>query len=37
MKHYVDEIVLQNGARGLLIHVPDATVMDVYINFRAGE
>lgn len=37
MKHFVDEIVLSNGARGLLIHVPDATVMDVYVNFRAGE
>ena len=37
MKHSVDEIILQNGARGLLIHVPDATVMDVFINFRAGE
>lgn len=37
MKHFVDEIILNNGARGLLIHVPDATVMDVYVNFRAGE
>lgn len=37
MKHSVDEIILSNGARGLLIHIPDATVMDVYINFRAGE
>ncbi|MBL8121470.1 insulinase family protein [Candidatus Saccharibacteria bacterium] len=37
MKHTVEEIILQNGAKGLLIHVPDATVMNVYINFRAGE
>ena len=37
MKHTVEEITLQNGAKGLLVHVPDATVMDVYINFRAGE
>ncbi len=37
MKHTVDEIILKNGARGLLIHIPDATVMDIYINFRAGE
>lgn len=37
MKHSVDEIILSNGARGLLVHIPDATVMDVYINFRAGE
>ncbi|HSX42538.1 MAG TPA: insulinase family protein [Candidatus Saccharimonadales bacterium] len=37
MKHSVEEVILANGARGLLVHVPDATVMDVYINFRAGE
>lgn len=37
MKHTVEEITLRNGAKGLLVHVPDATVLDVYINFRAGE
>ncbi len=37
MKHSVEEIILANGSRGLLVHVPDATVLDVYINFRAGE
>jgi len=37
MKHTVEEIILHNGSRGLLVHIPDATVMDVYINFRAGE
>lgn len=37
MKHTVEEIILKNGAKGLFVHVPDATVMDVYINFRAGE
>jgi predicted Zn-dependent peptidase len=37
MKHTVEEIILTNGAKGLLVHIPDATVMDVYINFRAGE
>ena len=37
MKHQVEEVILPNGAKGLLINVPDATVMDVYINFRAGE
>ncbi|MEJ0073733.1 MAG: insulinase family protein [Candidatus Saccharibacteria bacterium] len=37
MKHNVEEIVLANGAKGLLVHVPDATVLDVYLNFRAGE
>ncbi|HEY4161341.1 MAG TPA: insulinase family protein [Candidatus Saccharimonadales bacterium] len=37
MKHVVEEVILQNGAKGLLVHVPDATVLDVYLNFRAGE
>jgi predicted Zn-dependent peptidase len=37
MKHTVEEVVLKNGAKGLLVHVPDATVLDVYLNFRAGE
>ena len=37
MKHTVHELVLANGARGLLIHVPDAMVMTYDINFRAGD
>ncbi len=37
MKHKVTELKLDNGARGLLIHVPDASVMTFEINFRAGE
>lgn len=37
MKHSVEEVTLSNGAKGLLVHVPDATVLDVYLNFRAGE
>ncbi len=37
MKHTVSELVLDNGARGLLIHVPEATVMSFQVNFRAGE
>lgn len=37
MRHNVEEVTLANGAKGLLVHVPDATVLDVYINFRAGE
>ena len=37
MKHSVEEIILKNGAKGLFVHVPDATVLDVYLNFRAGE
>lgn len=37
MKHTVEEVKLKNGAKGLLVHVPDASVLDVYLNFRAGE
>ncbi len=37
MKHIVEEITLKNGAKGLFIHVTDATVMSLEINFRAGD
>jgi len=37
MKHTVSELVLKNGARGLLVYVPTAEVMTFEINFRAGE
>ncbi len=37
MKHIVSEITLPNGIAGLLIHVPDASVMTFEYNFRAGE
>lgn len=37
MKHIVTEVKLKNGARGLLIHIPDASVMAFEFNFRAGE
>ncbi len=37
MKHYVYEITLENGAKGLFIDMPDATVMSLEFNFRAGE
>ena len=37
MKHTVQELTLANGAKGLLVHVPDASVMTFDINFRAGE
>ncbi len=37
MKHTVIEVRLKNGAKGLLINIPDASVMSVEINFRAGE
>ncbi len=37
MKHTVQELELTNGAKGLLIHIPDATVVSLELNFRAGE
>jgi predicted Zn-dependent peptidase len=37
MKHTVTEITLNNGAKGLLVHVPSASVLTCDINFRAGE
>jgi predicted Zn-dependent peptidase len=37
MKHTVEEIRLKNGARGLLIDVPDATTMNMQFQFRAGS
>ncbi len=37
MKHTVNEVELKNGAKGLLVHIPDASVMTFDINFRAGE
>jgi predicted Zn-dependent peptidase len=37
MKHIVQEIKLKNGAEGLLIHIPSASVMTFDFNFRAGE
>lgn len=37
MRHTVTEVELSNGARGLLVHIPSASVMMSYLNFRAGE
>lgn len=37
MKHTVTEVELKNGARGLLIDVPGASVTNYEFNFRAGE
>lgn len=37
MRHTVEEVRLKNGARGLLVNVPDASVMTFDVNFRAGE
>ena len=36
MKHTVEEIKLKNGATGLLIDIPGASVMSTRIQFRAG-
>lgn len=36
-KHIVKEVTLGNGAKGLFIHIPGATVMSFDISFRAGE
>ncbi|MEO6110135.1 MAG: pitrilysin family protein [Candidatus Saccharimonadales bacterium] len=37
MNHSVEEVKLKNGARGLLINVPGATVMSMQFQFRAGN
>lgn len=37
MKHTVEEVKLANGARGLLIDIPGATVMSFQFQFRAGN
>lgn len=36
MKHAVEEVTLKNGAKGLLIDVPNASVMNTKVQFRAG-
>jgi len=37
MKHTVTELTLKTGAKGLLVHVPNASVMCFEFSFRAGE
>ncbi len=37
MKHSAEEVVLTNGSRGLLIHVPNASVISYDFEFRAGS
>ncbi|MBQ1372769.1 insulinase family protein [Candidatus Saccharibacteria bacterium] len=37
MKHAIEEIKLKSGARGMLIDVPGASVMNMRIIFRAGN
>ncbi|MBP5205017.1 insulinase family protein [Candidatus Saccharibacteria bacterium] len=36
MKHSLYEVNLKNGAKGLLVDVPGASVMNIRIQFRAG-
>jgi predicted Zn-dependent peptidase len=37
MKHSVEEVILPNGMKGILIDVPDATVMSFRFHVRAGD
>lgn len=37
LKHTIEEVQLKNGSKGLLIDIPDASVMSYRINFRAGD
>lgn len=37
LKHTVEEIQLKNGAKGLLIDIPDTTVVAYDVHFRAGN
>lgn len=37
LRHTVNELRLQTGARGLIVNVPDSTVMSYTIHFRAGN
>lgn len=36
MKHSIEEVTLKNGAKGLLIDIPSASVMNMKVQFRAG-
>lgn len=37
MKHTVYEVKLKNGSKGLIINVPESSVVTFDINFRAGD
>lgn len=37
MKHNVAQLTLKNGTKGLLVNVPDASVMTFEFSFRAGD
>lgn len=36
LRHTVEEVILKNGAKGLIINVPDSTVVSYDVSFRAG-
>ncbi|MBQ6393651.1 insulinase family protein [Candidatus Saccharibacteria bacterium] len=36
MRHSVSQVTLKNGAKGLLIDIPNASVMNMRVEFRAG-
>ncbi|MBR3220554.1 insulinase family protein [Candidatus Saccharibacteria bacterium] len=36
MRHSVEEITLKSGAKGLLVDIPGASVMNIKIQFRGG-
>ena len=36
MRHFVEEVRLKSGAKGLLVNVPGASVMSTRVAFRAG-
>ena len=36
MRHSIEEVTLKNGASGLLIDIPGASVMNIKIQFRGG-
>lgn len=37
MKHTVSHVSLGNGSKGLLVNIPDASVMTFELSFRAGD
>ena len=37
MKQIVKKIVLKNGSNGLIVDVPDSSVVCIEVNFRAGD
>ena len=37
LAHSIEEVQLKNGSKGLLIDIPEASVMSFRINFRAGD